>query len=108
MDSVAHERLTGAGVDGDVATANRFQYAQAILGRVLERRIAVDGAHAQQVDLGVVRGEEKRKGVLGTGSDGIEKTRERRRTSCPGCRISLSSWRREEKQYQDRRRARAA
>lgn len=56
MHSVADERLAGARIERNVAAADGFQDAQAVLSCVLERRIAVDGADAEKMDVGVVRG----------------------------------------------------
>lgn len=56
MHSVADERLAGARIERNVAAADGFQDAQAVLSGVLERRIAVDGADAEKMDAGVMRG----------------------------------------------------
>lgn len=72
VDRVAHERLASARVDGDVAAADGFQDAQAVLRRVFERGVAVDGADAEEVDAGRVGGEEEGEGVLEPWSDDVE------------------------------------
>lgn len=56
VHSVADERLAGARIERNVAAADGFQDAQAVLSGVLERRIAVDGADAEKMDVGVMRG----------------------------------------------------
>lgn len=84
VHGIAHERLAGAGVERDVAPADGFEDAQAVLGGVLEGGVAVDGAHAEEVDVGVVRGEENGEGVLGTWLDGLDRDEACWLTSWPG------------------------
>ena len=58
VNSVAVNGFGGSRVDFDVACTQGFQNASGIVGGLVERSIAMDGAHAQQVDTRVVGSEE--------------------------------------------------
>ena len=63
-DGVAAERFRGPGVDGDVWPADRRQDGAGTASGALQGGISVDGAQAEEVQGGMVRGEEDGEGIL--------------------------------------------
>ena len=65
--ALAHERLVGARVDRDVGAAGELEHAQCVGGRLVERLVAGDGRHADELELGRGDGEQQRNRVVVTG-----------------------------------------
>lgn len=64
MDGFTAEGLRCSWVHLDIFSAYGLQDAESILRGVFERSIAMDGAHAQEVQSGTCRGQQNRKCVL--------------------------------------------
>ena len=62
---LAHQRSWESGVHRDVPLADQLQHRERVGRCCVERRIAEHGGNADQVDLGVQRGEHQRYGVIG-------------------------------------------
>ena len=65
MHSIARNGLRGARVDFDLTPANGFEYRPGVVRRLVECSIAVDCAHAKQLDSRVVGAEKKSECILG-------------------------------------------
>ena len=57
--NIAYDRLCSTGIDFDVPSPYRFQQGASIQSSLVERRIPVDGADAQQLGTRIVGGEKK-------------------------------------------------
>jgi hypothetical protein len=57
--SVTYDGLRGTGVHFHIASSNRFQYRSRIVGRLIKRSIAMDGAHTEQFNVRIVCAEEE-------------------------------------------------
>lgn len=64
VDRVPAERPRGPRMDGHVGPPDRGEDAQRVIGRLREGGVAVDGADAEEVEAGIVGGEEDGEGVL--------------------------------------------
>ena len=65
--ALAQERLVGAGVDRDVGAARELEHAQRVGGRLVERLVARDGRHADELELGRGDGQQEGDRVVVTG-----------------------------------------
>lgn len=65
MNSLPAERLRSAGKDGHVRPSDGGQDATGVDGRTWEGGIAMDGADAEQVEIGVMSSEQNGECVLG-------------------------------------------
>ena len=59
MDCVTDNGLRGARVDLHVASSYGLEYGASVEGGLVEGRIAVDGAHAEELDARIVGREEE-------------------------------------------------
>ena len=64
MRCLSAEGLLGASVDGNVGASDGGEDAQCIPCRAGEGRVTVDGGDTEEVEMGVVSGEEDGEGVL--------------------------------------------
>lgn len=67
MHRVPTKRLRSPRMDGHVRPSDSREDAQSVIRRLLEGGVAVDGADAEEVEGGVVGGEEDGEGVLEAG-----------------------------------------
>ncbi len=61
---LAHERPVGAHRDRNVLAADELEHPQRVVGRLLERLVAVDGGDADELDLGAREREQQRDRVV--------------------------------------------
>ena len=65
MYSIAYDWLRSARVDFHVASSDCLENCPGVVRSLVERSIAVDGAHTKQLDFGVVCAEKEGVGILG-------------------------------------------
>jgi len=65
MYSIAYDWLRSARVDLHVAPSDCLEDCPSVVCGLVERSIAMDGAHTKQLDFGVVRAEKEGVGILG-------------------------------------------
>ena len=61
---VADERTVGAAGDGDVVAADEVEHPDRVGGRLLERLVAGDGRHAEELELGAREREQQRDRIV--------------------------------------------
>ena len=93
---VASSRTSGRSAparDRHVRAAGELEHAERVVGRLLERLVAVDGRHAEQLDLGAREREQERDRVV-VARVAVEETGDRssslRRRSSPGAIVIAS------------------
>ncbi len=65
--ALANERCVRSGVDRDVAATGELEHAQRVVRRLVERLVAGDGRHADELELGRREGQQDRDRVVVAG-----------------------------------------
>ena len=63
-DGLPAERFRGTGIQGDIGFGKGLEHTRGIGGAVLQRRVSMHGANAEEVQVGMVGGKEDGEDVL--------------------------------------------